>query len=289
MSRKRSISSDISTDPRVAIITAQHGALPALLYTWAIPHADDWGRLSGDPVKFKLVVCPALNASTDEIDGALDQVAEAGLWQRYEVNGRSYIAYPRDAWFKHQSYINTSKRQDDSGSDHPAPPEWDDGEEQQETPRNTKEGQGTAENPASPSPSPSPSPSLSPSSEEGSVPNGTVSTATPYDDIVSLYNAHCPSLPRVQAVTDKRKDAMRVRWKKYGDLDTYKQVFSMAEESDFLSGRNGKWTSCNFDWLLKEANMVKVLEGAYDNRASPGTFKGLRDWAEKEGVLRDQA
>lgn len=162
MGRRRSLSNEISTDPEVAQLL-QCGPLPALLYTWAIPHADDWGRLSGDPVKFKLTVCPALNASISEIDEALTQIACAGLWCRYEVDGRQYIAYPRNAWFKHQSYINTSKRQDDAGSEYPAPSDWLAAEESQETPRNTNDGQETAQNPASPSLSPSPSLSLSPS------------------------------------------------------------------------------------------------------------------------------
>jgi len=123
---------------------------------------------------------------------------------------------------------------------------------------------------------------------EEAVSDETVSTAAPCDDIVSLYNSLCTSLPRVQTVTEKRKKTIKTRWKKHHDLSTYRQLFSMAEASDFLSGRNGKWTSCNFDWLLKEPNMVKVLEGAYDNRASPAQFRGLRNWAEKEGVFGDK-
>lgn len=41
-----------------------------------------------------------------------------------------------------------------------------------------------------------------------------------------------------------------------------------VEASDFLSGRNKKWTKCNFDWLLKPDNFAKVMEGNYDNDAS---------------------
>jgi len=92
------------------------------------------------------------------------------------------------------------------------------------------------------------------------------STDTPYQDIVDLYLAECPSLPRVRVITNKRKQQMRARWKRYPDIKTFREVFIKAELSDFLSGRSGKWTSCNFDWLLNENNMVKVLEGNYDNR-----------------------
>jgi len=57
-----------------------------------------------------------------------------------------------------------------------------------------------------------------------------------------------------------------MRWKKFSDINTYITVFQKVEASDFLSGRSGKWNGCNFDWVLKEANMVKILEGNYDNK-----------------------
>lgn len=88
----------------------------------------------------------------------------------------------------------------------------------------------------------------------------------PYQEVVDFYNQICTDLPKVQKLTDKRKRTIKARWKDYDNLDTYKQVFQKAEESDFLSGRNGKWTSCNFDWLLNENNMIKVLEGNYENK-----------------------
>jgi len=88
---------------------------------------------------------------------------------------------------------------------------------------------------------------------------------TPHKKIVDLYNKTCQSLPRAEQITGSRKKLMRSRWKQYNTLDIFKKLFKKAEASDFLSGRNGRWTSCNFDWLLKESNMVKVLEGIYDN------------------------
>lgn len=91
---------------------------------------------------------------------------------------------------------------------------------------------------------------------------------TPFQSIVDLFHSLCPSLPKIRTVTEKRKTDMRVRWKKYSDIAIYEELFKKAEASDFLTGRNGKWAGCNFDWLLKEANMIKVLEGNYDNERS---------------------
>jgi DnaD/phage-associated family protein len=130
MGRRRSITTDISTDPKLADLAA-YGALPLLLYTWSIPHADDWGRMIGDARQFKLLVCPALEVTVAEVNDALDQITSVGLWERYEVHGKYYIAFPEESWFKHQSYISKEKREKANGrkgSQLPAPPSIQDEE-----------------------------------------------------------------------------------------------------------------------------------------------------------------
>lgn len=140
MSRRRYISTDISTDIKLADL-AEYGSTPLLLYTWAIPHMDDWGRITGEPRQFKLMVCPALDITVREVDEALNQIANAGLWIRYEVDGKRCISIHEDQWFKHQSYINKAKRSDDSGSNYPSPIS---SEEHRKTPQNAKEYQETS-------------------------------------------------------------------------------------------------------------------------------------------------
>ena len=157
MSRRRSISTDISTDPKLADL-AQYGPLPLLLYTWAIPHADDWGRLTGEARQFKLLVCPGLDCRVTEIDEALDQVASVGLWERYDVGGRKCIALPLDSFYKHQSYIPRKKRDEDK-SQFPPPPSL---ANHRKTPQNTAEPSESPQIPLSPSPSLSPTPSPTP-------------------------------------------------------------------------------------------------------------------------------
>lgn len=168
MSRKRHLSSDTSTDPRIADL-AQFGVLPALLYTWAIPHADDWGRLTGDARQFRMLVCPALDVTAQQVDEALEQIAGVGLWERYEAGGRKVIAFPKEAWFRHQSYIAKAKREEDRSQFPPPPSEGRKAapttEEHRSSPTNTDEHRTTPQNPASPSPSPSPTPS--PTKDEG--------------------------------------------------------------------------------------------------------------------------
>ena len=167
MSRKRSISTEISQDRRLSDLS-KISPWPVLLYTWAKPHLDDWGRMSADPFQFKMLVCPGIDISLELIGEALTHIADHKLWQRYEVKGKSYICIDAEEWFTEQTYINKGKRVKDT-SKFPAPPTANDNhqgiaensEEQQETPKNAEEVQETAKNSASPSPSPSPSPSLS--------------------------------------------------------------------------------------------------------------------------------
>lgn len=96
----------------------------------------------------------------------------------------------------------------------------------------------------------------------------TKSNAPPYDEIVRAYNNICQTLPKVKVLSDGRRNQIRLRWikfgKKYG-IAFFTELFERANDSSFLSGASGKWNGCNFDWLLKEANMIKVMEGNYDN------------------------
>jgi hypothetical protein len=174
MSRARSLSTDISVDPRVAEL-AEYGPLALLLYTWAIPHADDWGRLTGDARQFKLLVCPALDITAKDVDTALEQIAASGLWTRYEADGRMCIAFPIATWWKRQTYISRDKRQKDR-SKYPAPPDFtlptgtdchnaDDveGESQQNATECHEVPQIVTKPKPSPTPTPKPKPSPTPS------------------------------------------------------------------------------------------------------------------------------
>ena len=85
------------------------------------------------------------------------------------------------------------------------------------------------------------------------------------DDIIGQFNSICLSLPKVTKITETRKKTIKARLNDYS-LEDLITVFEKAEASDFLSGRNKQWTSCSFDWLMKPSNLIKVLEGNYDNK-----------------------
>jgi hypothetical protein len=82
--------------------------------------------------------------------------------------------------------------------------------------------------------------------------------------VMERFNRICVSLPRVTALTDKRKKVINARLKQHSMVEI-EEVFLLAESSDFLKGANGKWKA-TFDWLMNENNFVKVLEGNYKNK-----------------------
>lgn len=86
-----------------------------------------------------------------------------------------------------------------------------------------------------------------------------------YQEIINLYNEVCTSFPKVMSISDKRRQAIKARLNKYSRED-FKRLFEKAEESDFLKGSNSRNWQANFDWLIKDANMAKVLDGNYENR-----------------------
>ena len=84
-------------------------------------------------------------------------------------------------------------------------------------------------------------------------------------DIVTLFHDICKSYPKVRAMSENRRKAINARLRTHG-VDAIKEVFEKAENSDFLKGRNNKNWSANFDWLMKDGNFCKVLDGNYDNK-----------------------
>ena len=97
---------------------------------------------------------------------------------------------------------------------------------------------------------------------------GIRSPAVPYAAIMDEYNAVCVSLTPIKVMSDKRKREAKTRFRREfrGDMGEVRAFFRKVEASDFLCGRNGHGWSANFDWLMKSANAIKVLEGTYDNK-----------------------
>ena len=108
----------------------------------------------------------------------------------------------------------------------------------------------------------------------------------PHQGLISLFVAAIPELPRPKPELwgGKNAEAMRSRWKwvltakrENGDryatteaeaLDWFSRFFTRVGASDFLTGRDGKWSACDLGWLMKPDNFAKVVQGNYTNKES---------------------
>jgi len=95
----------------------------------------------------------------------------------------------------------------------------------------------------------------------------------PYKKIVDYFNDKCKLLPTVKTITEARKTALRARWNNNGN-DQIKKVIDTVSSNSFFSGENDRNWKANFDWIMKEGNFIKILEGNYsDVTNKPKTFK----------------
>jgi hypothetical protein len=86
--------------------------------------------------------------------------------------------------------------------------------------------------------------------------------------LADRYNAICTNLPKVVRLTDKRRRAVRLIHDKGYTPEQLDEAFRRAQASSFCAGQNDRHWKADFDWLLNENNLVKVLEGKYDNPAA---------------------
>ena len=91
--------------------------------------------------------------------------------------------------------------------------------------------------------------------------------------VVALFHEICKSYPVVRTISDARRKAINARLKNYS-LDDFRTVFENAENSSFLKGKNDRNWSANFDWLITDKNMAKVLDGQYADKGGGKYQKG---------------
>ena len=88
MAEKRMISKSISISEKVNTLP---DIFDMLLFTWIIPHTDDFGRLTGSPAKVKALVVPMLDKTIKDVERAIQSLHDAGLLIWYEVGSDKYI------------------------------------------------------------------------------------------------------------------------------------------------------------------------------------------------------
>ena len=100
----------------------------------------------------------------------------------------------------------------------------------------------------------------------------------PFEAIVRLYNLHCTNLPKIRQINDTRREIMQKRWNEYRqDLVVFEKLFENTRKTPYLHGQNNRGWRADFDWLLQEPNMTRVLEGIYKDM-----FKSVKSTASQE-------
>lgn len=81
--------------------------------------------------------------------------------------------------------------------------------------------------------------------------------------IIDLYNSICKSLTPASTISTSRteliKNALKTR-----SPDELKEIFIRAQSSPFLTGGGDKGWKASLDWILKEENIAKILDGNFD-------------------------
>jgi len=93
------------------------------------------------------------------------------------------------------------------------------------------------------------------------------STSVDYQCIANYFNSICVSFPKVQMISAARKKAIKARLNNGYTYSDFEKLFKLAENSEFLKGKNNRDWQATFDWLTKDANMAKVLDGNYNDKA----------------------
>ncbi len=91
-----------------------------------------------------------------------------------------------------------------------------------------------------------------------------------HQQIADMWNASFSELPNVKKLTVKRKSHINAVIKEFGkshnlnNPERWRDLFDYISTSDFLMGRTNDWR-CDFDFVINKNNLLKIIEGKYEN------------------------
>ena len=112
--------------------------------------------------------------------------------------------------------------------------------------------------------------------EKENTPNGvpkkdklssaSLSERVDYNGLMEYYNSTFKDkLQHIKLMTEARKKAVKARIAQYGK-ESIRTAFNIILQSPFLLGENNRNWKCDFDWIFKQANYTKILEGNYNGK-----------------------
>lgn len=87
-----------------------------------------------------------------------------------------------------------------------------------------------------------------------------------YNSLMDYFNnTFRGKLQTIGSMTPNRKKVVKARIKQYGK-DGVMEVFRLVLQSPFLNGDNDRGWKANFDWIFKQENFTKIMEGNYNGK-----------------------
>jgi len=89
--------------------------------------------------------------------------------------------------------------------------------------------------------------------------------------VADAWNNCFPELPQVAKVSQKRKSHIMASVKEFKTShgfdrpENWANLFEYASTSDFLTGKTKEGWAMNFDFIINKTNLLKVIEGNYEN------------------------
>lgn len=118
--------------------------------------------------------------------------------------------------------------------------------------------------------------------------NPKIDESTP-KQVIDLYHQICTSLPKVVKLTESRKKSINARFKEGITLEMFKEAFTKAQNSNFLTGNNDRGFKADIDFLINANSLAKTLEGKYDNRKSNSNNQNKDDGKKSNNEYSDIA
>lgn len=109
----------------------------------------------------------------------------------------------------------------------------------------------------------------------------------PYCPIASIVGYWNEVLGQRVRDTNKRKTAIRARWRDEHFRANWAAAIRKVSQSAFCMGQNDRDWVATLDWFLRPDTVTKIMEGTYDDRVSDRRFRGSADNASK-AQQRDQ-
>jgi DNA-binding transcriptional ArsR family regulator len=98
-------------------------------------------------------------------------------------------------------------------------------------------------------------------------------------EAVAEWNAMAADcgLAKVQILSDTRKAALRRRLTEAGGIEGWRYVMGKIRGSPWMHGTNDRGWRADFDFVLKPAKFIKLMEGGYDHRQRPDSDQEYRN------------